>query len=378
MAISDITNGEAGSDVREKLNEVISETNYFDTGFYPKIDLVSQSGYYANADSSVLTSSGTLGSFELLTLEEGRTYTIQGYNSGLDSLSYAAYAFDSDGLNGAQISKNTYTIFSSSAFSFVVPEGKPKIGVICFIADFDTITLALGSSISEADTAQIKPDSLANSNFFSKINTQYFDDLSVKFIAGVFRVYAQIPFSNGSTEPSVGDSIVGETSGASYDLIATELTSGTFAGGDAAGNFIVDAGSSYLSDPYSSGENLQVSASTIAVKTATAASGRWWQIGGSHDPMNVASFENITSGFRIVYGFTADSVISLIASPDETFANLGFLTGASVGIQNSDISVRKLKANTTTGVISSDDTDFSDLNNANESANVWVLGIVKV
>lgn len=379
MAIAQISNGESGSSVRGKLNNTILETNYLDTGFFPKIDLVSQSGYYANADSAILTSSGTLASFELLTLEEGRTYTVQNFNSGLGALSYAVYAFDNAGVNGVSIGKNTYTIFSASAFAFTVPSGKPKIGLICFIADQNDITLSLGSTIAEADTAQIKPESLANANFFEKINNAYFDGLKTKLIGGVFRVYAQVPFDTGTQEPNVGDTLVGATSGASYSVIGVEVSSGSFAGGDAAGVIIVDAASNYLSTPYSSGENLQISAVTVAVKTATAASGRWFQIGGAHVGINIDSVQNDGTGnFKIFHSIGAVNVIAVSATVDETFAALGYQVGGSIGLTESVISPRKLQANLSTGNVTGAAVDFTDLNNAVAGANIWIFGIMEV
>ena len=378
MSIANIADAESGLSARTKLNLAIDETNYLDSGFFPKIDLVSQNGYYNNVDSSILTSSGVLGSFELITLEEGRTYTIQGYNSGFTGITYMAYAYDSDGINGARIFTSQTTPIEAGAFSFVVPTGKPKIGIICYRVDFDTITIALGSSISEASTAQVKPDSLANSNFFSRINTQYYGDLSTKFIGGVFAVYAQIPFDTGTVEPTIGASLVGATSGASYVILDFELLSGTFAGGDAAGNIIIEANNNYLASPYSSGENLQISASTIAVKTAVAASGRWWQIGGQHEKMNIDSFENATSGFQINHDIGVTNVIALTATPDETLSLTGYVSGASVGRDLSFITIRKLKANTSTGVITTDAVDWTDLNNAINGGNIWVFGIMEV
>lgn len=378
MAIDNITDGESGLSARTKLNLAIDETNYLDTGFFPKIDLVSQSGYYANADSSILSSSGVLGSFELVTLEEGRTYTIQGFNSGLGALSYAVYAYDSGGINGVSIGKNTYTIFSSSAFSFVVPTGKPKIGIVCFIADFATITMALGSTIAEANTAQLAPIALGNADFFSQINNEYYGGLSTKFIGGVFAVYAQVPFDTGTVEPTIGATLVGATSGASYVILGFDLVSGTFAGGDAAGNIIVQANVNYLAAPYATGENLQISASTIAVKTAVAASGRWYQIGGDHISLNITDTENIADGFKVFHDIGAVNVIALTATLDETLSSTGHTSGASVGLVYSIIQVKKLKANLSTGLISSDTVDWSDLNNAINGGNIWVFGIAEV
>jgi hypothetical protein len=379
MAIANIADAESGLSVRTKLNLAIGETNYLNTGFFPKIDLSPQSGYYANANSAILTSSGVLGSFELLTLEEGRSYTIQGFNSGFTGLSYFAYAYDSGGINGQKIFTSQTTPIEAGAFSFVVPTGRPKIGLICYVADISTITLALGSTIAEASTAQLKPDSLANANFFSRIDNQYYGGLSTKFIGGVFAVYAQIPFDTGTVEPTIGASLSGAVSGASYVILDFELLSGTFAAGDAAGNIIVQANANYLSNPYSSGENLQISASTIAVKTAAAASGRWWQIGGSHVPLNVESKTvHSASGFQINHDIGVTNVIVLTATPDETLSLLGYVSGASVGTALSFITVRKLKANTTTGVITSDAVDWTDLNNAINGGNIWVFGIAEV
>lgn len=379
MALEEINNGEEGLPVRNKINADITETNYLSSAFFPNIQLVAQSGFYANPDSSVLTPSGTLASYELVTLEEGRTYTVQNFDTGLDALSYAVYAFDSGGINGAQIPKTEYTTLSDSAFTFVVPTGKPKIGLICYIADQDNITLGLGSNIEESDTAQITKEALANSEVLQFVLDAIYAGKTIKAIEGVFRVYAQIPFSNGSQEPQIGEAIVGATSSASYSFIGYELTSGSFASGDAAGVFIVNAQSDYLSDPYTSGENLQIDAATIAIKTATPASGRWWFINdGSHDSINIDRVENTESGFRVFHNIGATKVLKVDSAIDDTYALAGWTTGTSVGLNESFARVYKLRCNGATGDVFGQIVDFSDLNNATPGSNIWIGGVLEV
>lgn len=56
----------------------------------------------------------------------------------------------------------------------------------------------------------------------------------------VLPTVATIPFNSGSVEPTIGDIISDATTGATARLREIELTSGSWGGGDAAGNFLVD------------------------------------------------------------------------------------------------------------------------------------------
>jgi hypothetical protein len=79
-------------------------------------------------------------------------------------------------------------------------------------------------------------------------------------------VYYTINFESGSTEPSVGDTITGATSSATgVLLVAAVLESGQWISGDARGYFVLGS----LSGTFQDGENLQVSAATVAVADGT-------------------------------------------------------------------------------------------------------------
>lgn len=77
-----------------------------------------------------------------------------------------------------------------------------------------------------------------------------------------------IPFNSGSTEPSVGDTLSGATSGETGDVLAVYLASGTWAGGDAAGYLIL----TNLSDDFNTSENIDndtASAANVATTNGT-------------------------------------------------------------------------------------------------------------
>ncbi len=71
-----------------------------------------------------------------------------------------------------------------------------------------------------------------------------------------------IAFTSGSVEPSLGDEIWGDTSGATGFLEYLALESGTWGGGDAAGYFLLSPGTT--SNAWSSGENWTKNTTTPA------------------------------------------------------------------------------------------------------------------
>jgi len=79
--------------------------------------------------------------------------------------------------------------------------------------------------------------------------------------------YWTLSFTAGATAVAVGATVTDATSGATGEVIvAATITSGTYAGGDAAGVLILGSVDGVFAD----GNNLQVSASTIAVAADTA------------------------------------------------------------------------------------------------------------
>ncbi len=79
--------------------------------------------------------------------------------------------------------------------------------------------------------------------------------------------YHMLPFDAGTTEPSVTDEILGGTSGATGEILAVEITSGTFAGNDAAGYLVITR----LSGTFVDDENIRNSGdtATLAVVNGT-------------------------------------------------------------------------------------------------------------
>jgi hypothetical protein len=78
--------------------------------------------------------------------------------------------------------------------------------------------------------------------------------------------YYTLPFDTGVSEPTIGDTIEGDTSSAEAILLEVVLTSGTWLGGDAAGTLVL----LLLSGTFQDAEDLLVSASTIATTTGAA------------------------------------------------------------------------------------------------------------
>jgi hypothetical protein len=93
-------------------------------------------------------------------------------------------------------------------------------------------------------------------------------------------VHYTLDFESGNTEAAVGDTITGATSGATGVVIyATVLESGQYASSDARGYVIL----SPVTGTFTNGENLQVSAVTIAVAVGTQA-----ESGGDTDALSTA------------------------------------------------------------------------------------------
>jgi hypothetical protein len=75
-----------------------------------------------------------------------------------------------------------------------------------------------------------------------------------------------LDFGTGSTEIEVDDVITGASSSATGTVTAVSVTSGTWAGGDAAGELIVSG----VTGEFLSGENIEVNAAAVAKTTGTA------------------------------------------------------------------------------------------------------------
>ena len=60
----------------------------------------------------------------------------------------------------------------------------------------------------------------------------------------------------------------------------------------------------------------------------------------AHKPLNIESIESDnTQQFKINYNFTAKKVLSLVCSPDETYANAGYICGGSVGLDKTIVNI---------------------------------------
>ena len=96
--------------------------------------------------------------------------------------------------------------------------------------------------------------------------------------------------------------------------------------------------------------------------------GSGWQLipGGSHDDINISTVVADSTKIRVTYTFTATKAVVGMATPDETFINGNYATGASVGLTFMDIYIAQAgvaKNPTTTNIA---------------NANIWIFGIFVV
>lgn len=197
------------------------------------------------------------------------------------------------------------------------------------------------------------------------------------FVGGVFRLYAHIPFNNGSNEPLNGNSLVGATSGNAYNVHSVKVNSGSWSGGDAEGFIVIHSRADYLSAPYSAGEVLNNATQSNTVGNLNGlAYGGWQQIDGAHKSTNITDFLTTNSNyFQIPHAIGVSNVVSFVFCWDEGNHNYG--VGASVGINFSNVYVRKLTANLSTGEIRETVQDFTNLANCTFDNNIWALGVFK-
>ena len=81
------------------------------------------------------------------------------------------------------------------------------------------------------------------------------------------------------------------------------------------------------------------------VAGALRKSGGTWSLisDEGHVPSNIVSVTDRGTDLRIEYGFTASKVVSLVATPDETYAVQGYSFGASVGLSGATIKIMNTK-----------------------------------
>jgi len=71
--------------------------------------------------------------------------------------------------------------------------------------------------------------------------------------------------------------------------------------------------------------------------------GDGWEVitDSAHTPINVKDVTVENGAIKIEYDFTADKVVSLIVTPDETLMKEGYKSGSSVGLSHSYIFIGK-------------------------------------
>lgn len=117
--------------------------------------------------------------------------------------------------------------------------------------------------------------------------------------------------SGGTAEVEAGDVIVGATSGAKGRLLQVLADTGTWAGGDAAGSFIVDAGT--VSGTFTS-EDVYIEGTTStddAGGAALANVGQAVSTGGPADSTGISAYlGSSTPGSEASAGFTVSTGLS--------------------------------------------------------------------
>jgi hypothetical protein len=98
--------------------------------------------------------------------------------------------------------------------------------------------------------------------------------------------------------------------------------------------------------------------------------GAGWTVlnNAGHIPLNITNVTTSTNRVIITYGFTAKKVISLVATPDEYYTQMGISCGASVGLSSAAIYFNRRP---NVGYVKPR-TLRSNL------ANIWVLGVFEV
>lgn len=79
----------------------------------------------------------------------------------------------------------------------------------------------------------------------------------------------------------------------------------------------------------------------IAGSVRNTGDGWKWISDSAHTPVGITPTVSVVgTAIRINYGFTAKRVVTLVATPDETFAALGFIIGGSVGTTYTDLQIK--------------------------------------
>ena len=199
----------------------------------------------------------------------------------------------------------------------------------------------------------------------------------LSFMAGVIRLYGHIPFCAGSSAITAGTTIKDKATGDSAVVQLVRLQSGSWTGGDGKGYIAITPYSGVASEfigKFADGDTLIVGLTKKALVNGSIYGG-WEQINGNHQSINIDSLVTTSTYCRIYHNHSFSKVNAFTATHDESGND--WQMGMSVGLDFSDLHVRRLTANTSTGAITGMDIDYSDLANCTTSANIWLLGIFK-
>lgn len=119
-------------------------------------------------------------------------------------------------------------------------------------------------------------------------------------------------------------------------------------------------------------ENASCNPSGVIAGTLRNDGQGWYALNDdSHTPINIASVETGLHSIRVRFAINGRNVRTLIASPDETLAAAGFIIGASVGLNDAQISKSRaglISVHTVSpAVVDTDSYPWS---------NIWIYGIV--
>lgn len=135
-------------------------------------------------------------------------------------------------------------VFTSDEINFTLTDGSTDF----IYGDYFTVTVpAGGGQVRELDLDGVDGSQIACGVAYAAYSAAASGDKTIAYTSG------------GTYEVIPGDTIVGNTSGATARIVSQGLTSGTWAGGDAAGTFILDnVDGTFQSENLNVGDNSNV------------------------------------------------------------------------------------------------------------------------
>lgn len=158
----------------------------------------------------------------------------------------------------------------------------------------------------------------------------------------LFPAWLFVAFTSGSTEPSPGDTIYGDTSAANARLEYIALTSGTWGGGDAAGYMLL---SNWNGSAWTSGENFTGGADTASNHgTLTGTPVDCYATADTRNNKPVLDFDDTVNEVALFQGYmprhydgggiTLTLALAATSATSGTFSFSAFLMSITAGADN--------------------------------------------